>query len=1126
MKKTIQIILIPLFLFYGLTDCKKKSDDLMLLLGLGVLSMGGPSGQAAVVDPKSGLLTSESSAFGAAEFTIVLEVAPGSNVKFSVTSENPEEGTVDPSNVTFTASNWDKPQTVRVSGVDDNIADGNQDYTITLGAAKSDDAGYSGLKPDFVVVTNQDDDAAGVTVNTLSSPVVTSETGEPEYFTVLLNTEPTADVVIGSITSGDTSEGSVSPGILTFTPLNWLTGQTVTITPRNDTELDGGVQYTIHLADVASSDLAYNGLDPDDFSVLNEDNDTEPGITLSPSPFVLATNESGTTAVFTVVLNSEVLETNVVIGPITVSDTAEVSVSPAYLTFTANNWGTPQGVTLTGIDDDTVYPPDGLVDGPQTIAIDLGAASGPVSYTLPDLSDTSTTPPGPGDGQVVNADDDTPGITVTPTSGLVTSEGGGTATFTVALNNDPQANVTIDSLGILPNVLPEGSLNFSSLTWAAATWSVAKTVIVTGLDEDIDDGDQNYTAVLGVSNSLVGLYDGIDPNDINITNTDDDTANVLLTTIVNTTGEDLSSGKFNVRLDSDPGTNTITVGPIQSEDAGEGEVSGAPLYLTFTNGNWNTDQTVTVTGVNDDMADGLTAYAIDLGSASGDSVYAALNLDTTPGDASFTNTDDDTAGIVVSPTTGLVTSEAGATDTFTVVLSSQPIPTFGTGDVVIELGSSDQTEGTTAPVYDLTFTTNNWATVQTVTIKDFFNDSSIDGDQTFTINLNMKPWPTSDDTTYAAMDPSDITVVNQDDEVLDIVLNQTSLAVAEGPEAGSQTAVFSVVLTVEPTSNVTVPLSIGPSNAYEVTLSQSNVVFSVLDWNTPQSVTVTGIDDHWYDATQTVTIQVDAASGSLYHNYDDPDSIAVTVADIEPYLAQFILASSGISSGNTSFSDFSNSAHLINRGSTNTTHELSNPVLTGGDTSAVYLDGDDELTVADHEDFHFGTEDFTIDFWANINGFPWGGPRILSYESDSSFSNGFVIIIQNDGDMLLNLASAPSKLFSGVVDVSPLPGSQTGWHHIALVRSNCDTSCLVSLYYDGNSMGTISAGEGAGQDISGTPSYNLNIGFRPMSPTNKGYYFGWLDNIRIYKGLARWTAPFPFNPVTYFPYSGNQPGPP
>ena len=47
------------------------------------------------------------------------------------------------------------------------------------------------------------------------------------------------------------------------------------------------------------------------------------------------------------------------------------------------------------------------------------------------------------DVSVTNTDDDTAGITVTPTTGLATTEAGGTATFTVVLNTQPTADVTI-----------------------------------------------------------------------------------------------------------------------------------------------------------------------------------------------------------------------------------------------------------------------------------------------------------------------------------------------------------------------------------------------------------------------------------------------------------------------------------------------------------------------------------------------------------------------------------------------------------------------------------------------------------------------------------------------------------
>ena len=58
-------------------------------------------------------------------------------------------------------------------------------------------------------------------------------------------------------------------------------------------------------------------------------------------------------------------------------------------------------------------------------------------------------------------------------------------------------------------------------------------------------------------------------------------------------------------------------------------------------------------------------------------------------DVSVTNADDDTAGFIVTPISGLLTTEAGGTATFTVVLTTQP-----TANVTIGLSTSDATEGT------------------------------------------------------------------------------------------------------------------------------------------------------------------------------------------------------------------------------------------------------------------------------------------------------------------------------------------------------------------------------------------------------------------------------------------------
>ena len=56
------------------------------------------------------------------------------------------------------------------------------------------------------------------------------------------------------LSSSDTTEGTVSPASLTFTPANWNAPQTVTVTGVNDAVDDGDIAYTIVTAPATSTD--------------------------------------------------------------------------------------------------------------------------------------------------------------------------------------------------------------------------------------------------------------------------------------------------------------------------------------------------------------------------------------------------------------------------------------------------------------------------------------------------------------------------------------------------------------------------------------------------------------------------------------------------------------------------------------------------------------------------------------------------------------------------------------------------------------------------------------------------------------------------------------------------------
>jgi hypothetical protein len=122
-------------------------------------------------------------------------------------------------------------------------------------------------------------------------------------------------------------------------------------------------------------------------------------------------------------------------------------------------------------------------------------------------------------------------VLVQPASGLTTSEAGASATFTVVLSAQPSAAVTVT---LASSDVSEGTVGPVQMIFTGADWSAPQTATVTGVDDDLDDGDVAYTVVTTVSSA--------DPNDndlaaadVSVTNIDDDgvaTANTYLPVIL------------------------------------------------------------------------------------------------------------------------------------------------------------------------------------------------------------------------------------------------------------------------------------------------------------------------------------------------------------------------------------------------------------------------------------------------------------------------------------------------------------------------------------------------------------------------------------------------------------------
>jgi hypothetical protein len=668
-------------------------------------------------------------------------------------------------------------------------------------------------------------------VVTAAPDLRTTETGGDALFMVALAGQPHADVVI-PLHSSDIAEGTVGPDALTFHPEDFDQPQAVRAVGVDDDVIDGTVAYQVVLDPAQSDDTRYDGMDGDDVDLVNLDDDVA-GISVTPITD-LVTTEDGGQARFSLSLAAEP-DSPVTIG-LASSNTGEGTVDPASVTFTPAAWNEAKTVTVTGVDD-------AVTDGDQT-------------YTI--VTTTQTTDPNfaaidPPDIALVNVDNDTGSIIVSPTTGLHTTEAGGTDRFTVVLGVQPTANVTI---AVASSDTTEGRVSTAQLTFTPANYNVPQTVTVTGVNDAIADGDIPYTVTLGPAQSADPGYSGRDPDDVSVINLDDDTPGIVVTP---TTGLVTSEGggddTFSVTLTSQP-TATVTI-QLTSSDTTEGTVT--PPTLTFTPANWNQPHDVVVTGVDDALSDGDIAYTIVTAPAvSTDASYSGLDA----ADVSVTNLDDDIAGFIIDPASDLVVSELGDTDTTTVRLTIQP-----TAPVTIAVSTSDATEGTVSPAL-LTFTPLDWDTPQTITVTGV-DDQVADGNIQFFIVLAPA---LSADARYSGLAPADVSVTNIDDETPQVYVKTRHIL--RTTELGTQ-AKFRMRLTIQPTANVRCPISSGDTT--EGVVAPVSVTFTPQNFGVYQIVTVTGVDDTIKDGDIAYPVVLGActSSDSAYAGINPPDPLAI-----------------------------------------------------------------------------------------------------------------------------------------------------------------------------------------------------------------------------------------------------------
>ncbi len=314
---------------------------------------------------------------------------------------------------------------------------------------------------------------------------------------------------------------------------------------------------------------------PDDPGCESADDDNETGTpTLSIDDVTVTEGDAGATdATFTVTRSGDTGGTS----------TVDFATSDGTARASDNDYGA-RSDTLTFVPGDTSEEVSVQVNGDTADEDDENFfvnLSNPTNATIADDTGAGTI-----------TDDDTAGITVNPTSGLTTTEAGGTDTFTVVLNSKPTSDVTIP---LTSSDTTEGTVSPSSLTFTPANYDTPRSVTLTGVDDDTDDGDVAYEAITEPATSTDPNYSGRAASDVSVSNTDDDASTISISDASVKEGDSgVRDATFTVSLSAASSTQ-VTVDYATSDGtakASDNDYEARSAILTFAPG--DTTETMTV----------------------------------------------------------------------------------------------------------------------------------------------------------------------------------------------------------------------------------------------------------------------------------------------------------------------------------------------------------------------------------------------------------------------------------------------------------------------------------------------------------------------------------------------------
>ena len=563
----------------------------------------------------------------------VLDEATSVAVSVGAGTASEADFTASPATFTLTipANEGSAERTIALTPIDDGLDEIDEETVSVSGTV-------SGLDVTAASITILDDDARGVTVSRQSLTV--DENGSRSY-TVVLDSQPSADVTVTASVAGD-SDVTVSPTVLTFTTTNWARATTVTVSAADDNDSVDDSATVSHA--VAGADYGTNSVTASSVAVTVADDDAR-GVQVSTRDLSISEDGSMT---YTVVLNTQPTG-NVTVTPSVTGDT-DVTISPPVLTFSTATWSQPQTVTVSAARD--FGPDDDRAAILHTVAGSDYEANG---VTAPEI--------------LVSVIDD--GLTVVRATLSVQPD---TVAESLVLHNivvilqlDGAAPTSDTAVSILVRGGTASVTDFKAdpaaitLTIPAGETETSGFFFLDLTNDNIDESD-------GETITISGSHPNLDIAPVELTITDDDKRGLRVSRSTMTVNEG-ASDTYRLVLTSAP-TDPVTVTPTLT---GASEVTVRPETLNFNAGNWDFEQQLTVSVAPDPDADdgeatlthvasggdydGLTGAEIAVIALDNGIESAGIRLSVSP------DTVDENGGPQTVTVTAMLDAAARATDT-------------------------------------------------------------------------------------------------------------------------------------------------------------------------------------------------------------------------------------------------------------------------------------------------------------------------------------------------------------------------------------------------------------------------------------------------------------------------------